>query len=275
MPIPPPLVCKACGYANESERVYCHSCGVKLDRELITTQQPIVPLEQKQREVKKIMTPKNPIFPRFWMNLLKTVALAAVVAALVDAALPPEGIPAALPKELALANPPQIGEVMETLTLVTDGQRKAFSEADLNIYLQKEHFRKVPSWLTDILPLRRVFVNLEEGGGRLGVEATLFNYPLYATLSGKIQSAGPGKLTAVCTGGTIGRLRIHPAVACYEGAGLPVLLDSLKRDRQFLERLGSVEITQKRLILGAPRVAASSPPANARPLPSATPSVAH
>ncbi|MEI8235208.1 MAG: hypothetical protein WCH57_11060 [Verrucomicrobiota bacterium] len=269
MPPLPTLVCKACGYVNEGERVYCHGCGAKLDRELIIAQHPVVPLEQKQREVKKIMTPKNPLFPGFWKNLVKTVALAAVAGALVDAALPPGGtIPATAQKEAVLASPPQIDMVMEALSIATDGQRKAVSEADLNAYLQKEHFRKVPKWLTDYLPLHRVFVNLEEGGGRLSIQASLFHYPLYAGLTGRVQSTGPGKLTAVCTGGFIGRLHLPAAVACYAGAAVPVLLDSLKRDRQLLEQLGSVEIAQKRLILGAPRVAA------ARPLPGTTPAPA-
>ncbi|MDD5349815.1 MAG: hypothetical protein PHQ12_06355 [Chthoniobacteraceae bacterium] len=258
MPPLPNLVCKACGYVNEGERVYCHGCGAKLDRELIISQQqPAVSTEQKQREIRKIMAPKNPLLPHFWKNLATAVLLAAVAAALVDAALPPEGVPA-VAKELS--NTPQLDVVLENLANTPDGQLKAVSEADLNAYLRKERFRKVPTWLTDTLPLRRAFVNLGEGGGRLGVEAALFQYPLYATLSGQVQSTGPGKLTAVCTGGAIGRLRIHPAVACYAGAALPTLLDSLKRERQHLDKLGSVEITQGRVILGAAKAAPPVPP---------------
>jgi len=252
---------------NEGERVYCHGCGAKLDRELIVAQQPVVPLEQKQREVRKIMTPKNPLFPGFWKNLLKTLALAAVAGALLDAALPPEGVPASPKKGADPANPPQIDLVLENLTSATDGQRKAFSEEDLNAYLQKEHFRKVPAWLTQILPLQRAFVTLGEGGGRLSVEATLFHYPLYASLSGQVQLTAPGKLTAVCTGGTIGRLPVSPLLARYAAGAVPVLLDSVKREQQLLAQLGSVEITQGRLILGARKVA----PAPPQPLPATPP----
>jgi len=266
MPPLPTLVCKACGYVNEGERVYCHGCGAKLDRaSLIARQPPAVAPEQKQREVRKIMTPKKSLFPGFWKNLAQTLALAVLAGALVNAALPPEGVPASPKKGADLAIPPQIDMVLENLAIATSGQQKAFSEAELNAYLQKEHFRKVPPLLTSLLPPQRVFVHLGEGTGRLSVEATLANHPLYASLSGRFQPDASGKWTAVCTGGAIGRLPIHPALACYATGAVPVLLDSVKRDIQFLEKLGSVQITPGQLTLGAPKMATAPPPPLASP----------
>lgn len=267
MPPLPNIVCKACGYVNEGERVYCHGCGAKLDRELIISQQPSVTPEQKQREVRKIMAPKSRIFPGFWKNLARSVALGAVAATIIVAAMPPEGVPAA-PSPEAMA--PQLDVVLEDLASLPDGKRKGVTEADLNVYLQKEHFKKVPEWLKNTLQPRRVFVNLGDGGGRIGVEASLFGYPLYAALSGQVRATGPGQWTQTCTGGAIGRLAIHPVVACHAKAALPVLLDSFKRDRQMLDKLGSVEIVQGRLVLGAVKAA----PAPAAP-PAVRPGVSH
>ena len=34
-PSGPTLTCSQCGFANETERVYCHNCGAKLDRSLL------------------------------------------------------------------------------------------------------------------------------------------------------------------------------------------------------------------------------------------------
>ena len=249
----PTLVCKECGYVNESERVYCHGCGAKLDREILAAQkpQPIAP-EQKQREVRKLMKPRgNTFLGNFGSRLLRTLALAALVAALIDAALPPrQGLPD-LQKESAAGSVP-VDVYLEKLTAAPTAQRLGFREADVNAYLKRERFKTIPAWFTSALPLQRLLVHFEEGAATLSVQASVAGYPLYAGFSGRPAADPQHGLTATCTGGNIGRLQIPAPAACPAAAALlPLLTDSLRHERELLARIGSVEVKKEMIILGS------------------------
>ena len=248
----PTLLCKGCGYANESQRVYCHNCGVKLDRDLLAAQEqrPAEPSAKRQREVKKIMSPERGSFGKLCKTVFKTLALAALAGALIDAALPPEGFVPGTTKGEEATEAPQIDSILENLSATHDGKRIALREADVNAYLRRERFKKLPSWLTDALPLKAL-VQFEEGTGRLTFQASVAGYPLRATLSGNLKIDKDAKLVATCTGGNIGRLPIPAELARYAGWALPTLLDSMKHERQLLGELGSIEIGQHQIILGA------------------------
>ncbi len=248
----PTLVCKACGYPNESQRVYCHNCGIKLDRDLLAAQeQRAEPSLKRQREVKKIMSPGRGNFGRFGKAVFKTLVLAAIAGALIDAALPPQGT-APVAKNEDVAEVPPIDVILESLTATHNGKRIVLREAEVNAYLRKERFKKLPSWLTDVLPLKAL-VQFEENAGRLTFQTNIAGYPLGATLSGNLKIERESELVATCTGGNIGRLQIPAELARYAGRALPTLLDSLKRERQMLGQLGSIEIGRQQIILGARR----------------------
>ena len=236
---------------NEVERVYCHGCGAKLDRTVIlaTQEKQTVSREQRQREVKKLMTPGNGWFLKTLAMLIKTVALAGLAAVVIQIIRPPEGVPP-LPKKGEVLTLPQIGDDLERLTAAPAGQGMIFREADINTYLQKKTFRKVPSWFTNIIPLKRSFVNFEPGQARLSVQADLAGYPVYAGITARLVGDPKTGLSATCVSLNLGRLTLHaPAVAQVVAVAVPTLMDSVKRDRQLLEQLGSAEITKGQIIL--------------------------
>ena len=246
-----PLVCQACGYANESARIYCHNCGVKLDRDAL------IPFEKdqeeaarkKHREVIKIMSPKRGLFAKTLRMLVKTVALAAITAVLIDAILPPDGI--ALPtKNAEETEAPPIDSILENLATAPAGKRIMLREADVNAYMRKERFRKLPPGLTPSIPLRAL-VRFEENTATFILLANVAGHPLCATLSGNLQVDKEHGLVATCTGGSIGRLFIPAQLAVYAGGAIPVLLDSMKNERQLLNQLGSIEVGKQQIILGA------------------------
>ena len=245
----PTLVCKACGYANESQRVYCHGCGAKLDRDvLIVQQQQQTEAAQKRlREVKKIMSPDRGNSAKTWRILFKTLLLALIAAALIDIALPPDNAPA----DTATAEAPQIDAILENLLASPVSKRIFFREVDVNAYLKRERFKKIPSWITDWIALR-AFAHFEEGAGRLTLQAKISGYPIYATLSGcNVKIDKNTGITATCTGGSLGRLQVPAQLAQYAGAAIPFLFDSMKREREMLGQLESVEIKEEQIILGA------------------------
>ncbi|MCX6967895.1 MAG: hypothetical protein NTZ46_09005 [Verrucomicrobia bacterium] len=243
------LVCKECGYVNEIQRVYCHNCGVKLDRDLLDAQQQeqAEPPQKRQREIKKRMSPEQGSLGKFCKKLFKTLALAGIAAAVLAAALPPQGV---LPKKEEAMETVQVDAVLENLAAMQNGRRIAFREADINAYLRKEHFKKLPTWLTEYLPLRAL-ARFDEGSGRLMVQASIAGYPLYVTFSGKLKIDKQAGLVPTCTGGSIGRFPIAPELACAAGRALPTLFNSLKREQQLLGQLGSIEFRKEQVVLGA------------------------
>jgi len=268
MPPLPTLVCKACGFINESERVYCHGCGSKLDREiLIAQQQKQAPSpREKQRQVKKLMSPSGGVLSRSWSALCQTLALAAIAGVLVEVVRAPEG---ALPlqKNESIVETPQI-DTLEKLANAPSGRLKTFQEEEINAYLKRENFKKIPSWLTSYIPLR-TFVNFDDSACRLNVVASVAGYPIYFGLTGQlhVNKTTPG-LVGTCQGGNIGRLPIPVSVAEYAGAMIPFCLSSFQHEQQLLGQLGTIEFAKGRVVL------ASKGPAAPTTFPSALPKAA-
>ena len=249
---PPPLVCKACGYANESQRVYCHNCGVKLDREILIIEPQVqqAAAEKKLREVKKIMSPARGSFAKTLKKLCKTLALAAIAALLIDAALPPAGVTLPENGEEAAAEAPPLDSILENLVAAPAGKRIALREADINAYLRRERFKKLPPWLTHAVPLV-ARVHFEENVATFTLLGNVAGQPICATLSGNLKIDKTAGLAATCTGGSIGRIPIPAELAVYAGGAIPLLLDSMKRERELLGQLGSIEVGNQQVILGA------------------------
>lgn len=263
MPPPPTLVCKECGYVNESERVYCHGCGAKLDRTVILAEQEklTVSREQKQREVKKLMTPRSNSLWRGLLMGVKTVACGAVAAGVIQMVRPPENVPP-LPKKNEVLNLPQIGSDLERLTALPAGQGFIFREVDINTFLLKRPFRKVPSWFTDVIPLPRSFVNLDNGQVRLTVQADLAGYPIYAGITARPKNDPKTGLKPQWVSLNLGRLILPVEVAQFASGALPTLMDSVKHECQLLGQVGSAEISKGQVVLRSrgPLAAPATPP---------------
>jgi len=267
MPPPPTLVCKQCGHVNEAERVYCHGCGSKLDREILVAQKKQGPTpQQRQRQLKKIMSPGGGGSVRNTLNTFaKMVLFGAVAAALIEAAQPPEWLKPAPKSEDAALLP--LDTHLEKLVASTTPQRVLFRESVVNTYLKREKFKKVPTWLTNYIPMRRVFINCEKDSARLTLQADIFGYPLYTSLSAQVKADKAAGLVATCTGGSIGRLPIPASVATHAAAALPFLLDSFQHEQQLLNKIGSIDLDKEQIILGSAAPATPAPV----PVPKASP----
>src|SRR6266478_8594325 len=83
------LVCAECGHENEAERIYCHNCGERLDRSAVSAQKKAQDPQEVHRRLQKMLGPPN-MARRHFFTVSKLALAAAVVAALVEIALPPE-----------------------------------------------------------------------------------------------------------------------------------------------------------------------------------------
>jgi hypothetical protein len=236
----PKLTCSQCGYENEPERVYCHNCGTKLDRSVLpketVTQQES--LEHARRRIKKLTNPGTA--KATIKQLLNTLIYAALVAAVYLLITPPERVPNRESEAGANVIGSDIDAALESPAAAT----VRFSEADLSQHLRSrvKDGGGVPG-----LKLKRAYSLLGEGTITLGVEQTIFGYPLHSQLEYRIKNEA-GRVTAEKSGMHVGRLGLHPAIPGTESS-FKKIWDGLKRERALYERAQSIMIGQGRLVL--------------------------
>ena len=237
----PTLTCTQCGYTNEAERVYCHNCGTKLDRSVLPkeTQKKQDSTEATRRRVKRMTNPDGGLMPQL-KQLLNVLIYAAIVAALLLVALPPQDVP----------GKPEIvdrmvgSELLEALDS-TQPRQLVFSENDVN-----GHLRSVKSKVGTIVPgmeFRRAFAQLEPGKVRIGIEEAVFGYSLFWTIDEEL-SVVDGKFTSKQVGGHFGRLGLHPMLMEYAGQIFSKLWLALKHEQEQMKQIQAVRVEKDRII---------------------------
>lgn len=241
------LRCGQCGYDNEPERVYCHNCGAKLDRTLLPKAEDDKNHEspdKARKRIKKMTNPgSNPVLREF-KALLSTLAWGAVVAALYLISRAPEGAPD--PKAMLNATRLVQSELMETLESPTP-RAIAFSQDDLNQAL-KQSLRGEKSGVIPGMKFDRAWVKLTPGTARMNIQQSLGGYPLYSAAEYKVEMKD-GKFAPVLTGGSYGRLPVHPAAMQYLDFPFKKLWAAMKRERDQIAKLQSIAITEGQVSL--------------------------
>src|SRR6184192_1108514 len=122
------LVCAECRHENEAERIYCHNCGERLDRSAVSAQKKAQDPQEVHRRLQKMLGPPN-MARRHFFTVSKLALAAAVVAALVQIALPPE-FPAP-----TKAVPPQVDLDLENAVAFQKPGPLEYSQDQINAYL--------------------------------------------------------------------------------------------------------------------------------------------
>jgi len=238
----PSLTCKQCNYANEPERVYCHNCGAKLDRSLLPKESPAKTreaIDQNRKRVSKLVTPRSGFFTNWHTSLLNVLASAVSVAAIIQMARPPAGVPKVLSKDDLLNSPPLI-ENIEDSQMRTTSQAYQLPEATINLYLASAVKTKGDT-SSDYFTFDRAFVNLGKDVIKITAQESAFGYPMYPAASYKLAIAG-NKLVATNVGGSIGRLPVHPMIMEYSSFAFDQLWAALQREKSLLDNMQSVTI---------------------------------
>ena len=155
------LVCPDCQHENEPERIYCHNCGARLDRTGLIKEKAdeAVAEERTRQHLKKIFRPNRGLGKRIATKLGKTLlgalCLAVVIVMLLPADLPPA------PKEYTFA--PLIGMDMMSAVSSHHAASLVYNEEQANSYLAATVRRKDGPAQQGYFPLRRVFVQFQEG----------------------------------------------------------------------------------------------------------------
>jgi len=235
------IVCKQCGYANEGQRVYCHNCGTKLDRVLLPgAEKKEESLEKKQKRIRKAVTPTRGFFAGFGKTFIIVILWAVLIAATIQIARPPDGIPAPL-KADALIDVRAISMDLEDAEQSTVPKKVTMTDAEINGFLQNSLKAKSTGLIGDELKFLRAYVTLDEGVIRITTVQSIFDYPLYGS-SYYMLAIKDKKLVATNVGGNFGRLMIHPRIMMYIDFAFQKLWVALSREKKLLDQFQSIEV---------------------------------
>lgn len=242
------LICPECRHENESERVYCHNCGARLSRTAVANEKS--KLEEKpaetQKRLRRMMNPQGAKVRRRVFQFCQLVLGALVAAAVIQMILPPD-----LPKTPEVIDlGPQIGLDIETAVMDHRGARLSYSQDQVNSYLVTALKRKKAALEKPLLHFERGLAAFDENSVRLTAERSLFGYSLYTTASYRATTQ-EGRIAATNTGGSIGRLRIHPAIMKHLDVVLADLWKALEQDRKQVAKLAAIEFHPQTVVLTA------------------------
>jgi hypothetical protein len=235
------ITCKQCGYANEGERVYCHSCGTKLDRsQLPPDNEKTASLEDEQKRIRKMVSPSRGFFAGGAKKLLATAFWSVLVAGAIQIARPPDEVPPPVKQE-DLMDMPQLRSSLENLLQAPGPKGLILKEEEINTYLQKTVRGRSSGLLGDEVKFVRAFVKLNENEIRITTQQSLFDYPLYGTVYYRL-AVSDNALHATCTGGNFGRLPVDPSVMKYLDVVFKQLWGALGREKKLLDTAQSVDV---------------------------------
>ena len=226
------LVCAECRHENEAERIYCHNCGERLDRSAVVAQKKQHDPQEAHRRLQKMLGPPNKARQNFFA-VSKLALAAAVVAALVEIALPPE-----LPAPTKTA-PTQVDLDLESAASYQKAGPLEYSQDQINAYLAYRLTSKKKALNEPLLDFVRATASFREGTCTIAMERSLFGYSLFSSTSYRVDT-GAGKISATNVGGWIGRLPVHPAIMQYGDIIFADLWSALDRERKLVGKMAAV-----------------------------------
>lgn len=255
------LICPECRHENEPERVYCHSCGAKLDRSAVTVRKE--PVKDTRARMKKMFDPTRAKIRYLFFKTSRMILGAAALALAIQLILPPN-VPEPA-KTLMLAS-----EVRIQMELATERHQTAqlqFSEDQVNAYLASALKTKQTALNKSVLEFTRALVAFREGVCTITQQRSVFGFPLYASSAYAVTMKG-GKIVAAGRGGTIGRMPIHPELMNFADIIFADIWPALDRDVRLVTKFSGIEFHDKAVALS---YAPPAPPAAVAPAPPSAP----
>ncbi|HJX98276.1 MAG TPA: zinc ribbon domain-containing protein [Chthoniobacterales bacterium] len=228
----PKLICPECRRENETARIFCHECGQRLDRSAITAQKKPQTAEDERKRLQRMMEGPSKLRQNFF-TVSKLALAAAVAAALVEIALPPD-VPA--PTKTPA---PQMDLELENAATFHKAGPFEFSQDQVNAYLVYRLTSKKKILNQPLLDFVRATAVFRDGTCTIGMERSLFGYSLFTQSSYRVESAG-GKMTATNVGGWLGRLPVHPAIMKYGDIIFADLRFALDREHKLMAKMAGV-----------------------------------
>jgi hypothetical protein len=238
------VICSKCGYDNELGRIFCHSCGAKLNLSEIKSP------SQGGKDLTKKKKRKGAMLAR----LIQIVIALAIVVTLVLILQVPALRPISTSSEDLTSIDKKRFE-LDGLNLQRTPQTISISETELNAFVDTLGLQKSEAKGVSIVPSKlqvelgdgfvtAIFISKIHLGGS-------FEKQLYLTYTGVPTMEG-GHLVFKPTAGAIGALPIHPLILEKTGIFDRIygrLFGNLGQERQMLDALDSIAVTPKEVLL--------------------------
>lgn len=201
------LVCPDCRHENETERIYCHNCGGRLDRSAVNKEkvQTEESAEGTHNRLKKLFDPKRGRSKATAIKALKIFLGALGLAAVIQMILPPDLPPQVKSSSFA----PMIGIDLLSAVESHNPPRLTYSQDQVNEYLASSIRRSNSPAKEGFVPIQRIFVQFDEGICRIHVARSFLGLTLSDGCFYQV-NVGGGKILASCEGGYLGRMPVHP-----------------------------------------------------------------
>jgi hypothetical protein len=244
------LTCPECRHENEIERIYCHSCGARLDRSALSARK--MPKTEAPEEIQKrlqgMFNQRKARIRSLLLQALKLTLAAGLAAIVVEMLIPPD-VP---PKKKSDNLPPQINMDLEMMIQYHRPPFLRYDEEGVNGFIANTLRTQKEKLNHPLIDFNRAVVRFRDGSCRLTAERSIFGYSFYTTGIYAVELRD-GKLTSSTCGGSIGRLQIHPQLMKYAGFLFGDLVTAMQREAKQLSRIGSIEFHDKEVILAASR----------------------
>lgn len=235
------IVCPKCEYDNELGRIFCHSCGAKLDLSKIKA-----PTEgAKMRRKMKRSASKS---VRIVIELTITAVLVVCIWLM---CLTPEVKPA----NPSVAEADVVEKKREQLESLVERSKPGsvvISEAELNTFLSANGFeKKKPGDGIEVSPVA-LHAILQDHSVKMEFLGTIhfttsFEKGIYLAYEG-VPTLEGGHFKFNATGGWLGKLPIHPWLLHKTGLFdnyMGRLMANMDAERQILEKLTAIRVTPK------------------------------
>jgi hypothetical protein len=244
-PSGPTLTCSQCGFANETERVYCHNCGAKLDRSLLPKSEPAdkTSIEKTRKRVKKMTNPGQTSAARELKTFANVIVWSVLAAFIIGFIREPDGVPADKGEGNLRMVGTEIAEALES----PQPRALQFTENDVNGYF-KSALKSKADGLIPGVKFERAYVNFVPGNVYIGLQQSVAGRSLY---SGARYQLGvkDGKFYANNMGGNFGRVRVHPALMRYLDVAFRPLWKALKREKDQMESMQQVVAKEDSIVV--------------------------
>ena len=239
------VICSKCGYDNELGRIFCHSCGAKLN---------LSEIKSPSQGGKDLTKKKKGRTGAMLGRLIQIVILLAIVAAIFLALQVPVLRNISTSSEDLNSIDKKRFE-LDGLNLQKTPRTIAISETELNAFVDTLGLQKGEAKSPHIIPSK---LQVELGDGFLTAIyiskihlGASFEKQLYLTYSG-VPTIESGHFVFKPTGGAVGSLPIHPWI--LEKTGIfdnyyAKLFGNLGQEKQMLDTLASVSVTPKQVVL--------------------------
>ncbi|MGI8956167.1 MAG: hypothetical protein ACR2II_04535 [Chthoniobacterales bacterium] len=232
------LKCRDCQHENEPERIYCHNCGARLDRTGPAKEKiEEGPTKERTRQhPPKMFSPNRGKGKAIAIKVANIILGALCLAAVIVVLLPPDPPPA--PKNYDFA--PLINRDMVSALSTHQPPMLVYNEGQVNSYLAATLRRKDSPSQQGFAPLKRVFVQFQEGQCAIHIEHKLMVLSIVAGSTYQVAIVN-NNIVATSTGGYIGRMPIHPSLMKYGNFLFGKAWDCLAQERNSVARLAGIE----------------------------------